>query len=231
MTEVESFSSQITEDIQSVTTDDGMVIKMPVEKPHMLKDKWTLWYDVPAAKKATQQTWASNLKEICVISSVEEFWAMFQHIPKPSEVVLGGNYYLFRTGIKPMWEDPENAAGGKWSFNIARGTGSKLDHFWLLTMLGCISNAAGIERPEDSDIDTDKINDIHQDICGIVLSLRPKQDRISIWTKTSLNETFCIKIGEFFKAWCEYPQDIRGSYQPHSTEGKYSGSSRDKYIV
>ena len=31
------------------------------------------------------------------------------------------NYYLFKRGIKPAWEDAANTKGGKWSIQLPRG--------------------------------------------------------------------------------------------------------------
>ncbi len=227
----------IDDDIQSVTTgtissqvEEELVVQLPVGKPHPLKNKWTLWYDVPSAKRTTQQNWAANLKEVCTIESVEEFWAMYQHIPKPSEIIVGGNYYLFREGVKPMWEDPINAAGGKWTFNINPGPGNKLDNHWLMCLLGCISHSCDNEHAIISE--QHGIRDVSHDICGVVLSIRQKQNRISIWNRNAANELSCVKIGEFFKTWCEFPSDTRGGYQPHASgDGKYAGGSKDKYTI
>ncbi|CAJ0769499.1 12854_t:CDS:2, partial [Entrophospora sp. SA101] len=53
---------------------------------HPLYNAWTLWFDNPG-KKANTVT---------------------------SELSTNSNYHLFKHGIKPMWEDPENERGGKW---------------------------------------------------------------------------------------------------------------------
>lgn len=226
--EVEYVEDDRSTTATSITEDAPNTVRLPVSKPHMLKNKWTLWYDVPSAKKTTQQNWAANLKTVCTIESVEDFWAMFQHIPKPTEVVLGSNYYLFRDGIKPMWEDPINSAGGKWTFSV-NSPNSKIDHYWLLCMLGCISHACNNEHAFINE--RLRIPDFSHDICGVVLSIRPKQNRVSIWTREAANEQSCVRIGEFFKSWCELPHDCRGGYQPHSPGDARVSGQRDKYTV
>jgi translation initiation factor 4E len=60
------------------------------------------------------------------------------NIPPPSKLPVGSTYHLFREGIMPMWEDFNNAQGGKWTYNEKRDTGvsnKNLDNMWLYTML------------------------------------------------------------------------------------------------
>lgn len=47
---------------------------------------------------------------------------------------------------------------------------------WLHGVLGCIG-----EQFDDG-----------EEICGIVVNVRPKQDRISVWTKTAANEALQV---------------------------------------
>jgi len=30
------------------------------------------------------------------------------------ELASGSNYHLFKDGVEPKWEDPQNVRGGKW---------------------------------------------------------------------------------------------------------------------
>ena len=38
---------------------------------------------------------------------------MMNNIAKPSTLPVKSDYHLFRYGIKPEWEDPQNRGGGK----------------------------------------------------------------------------------------------------------------------
>lgn len=47
----------------------------------------------------------------------------------------GANYYFFKEGTKPMWEDPANATGGKWTIPAPKSDKEQLlDDFWLHTV-------------------------------------------------------------------------------------------------
>merc|ERR1719367_1860329 len=76
---------------------------------HPLKTSWTLWYF-----KRMTNNWEQDQREIASFQSVEDFWAVINHIKEPSLLVNGCDYSVFRTGIKPMWEDPANRNGGRW---------------------------------------------------------------------------------------------------------------------
>jgi hypothetical protein len=39
---------------------------------------------------------------------------LYHNIPKVDELASSSDYNLFRDGIFPQWEDPENKEGGKW---------------------------------------------------------------------------------------------------------------------
>ena len=62
------------------------------------------------------------------------------NIKKPSEINLGTNYHLFKLGTKPMWEEPENRQGGKWTFSqkASKQRGPDLDKLWLNTVWSII---------------------------------------------------------------------------------------------
>jgi translation initiation factor 4E len=83
---------------------------------------------------------------------------------------------LFREGIEPKWEDPRCEHGGKWTAMVSKANREQLDKMWLHGVLGSIG-----EQFDDG-----------EEICGIVVNVRPKQDRISVWTKTAANEALQV---------------------------------------
>lgn len=44
---------------------------------------------------------------------------------------MGANYHFFLKGVQPMWEDPANAQGGKWTLTIPKNKKDNIDAFWL----------------------------------------------------------------------------------------------------
>merc|ERR1719178_410462 len=77
-----------------------------------LNASWTLYYDNP--RETPTGDWIDNLKVCGSFESVEGFWAVFNNVQPAGKAPVNGNYHLFKTGVKPMWEDEANKKGGKW---------------------------------------------------------------------------------------------------------------------
>ena len=121
---------------------------------HPLYSPWTLWFDSPATKgrnlpqtpissfpqtpmpqtpgAAAAQGWMEDIKRVITFDSVEEFWGLYNHIVAPSHLPQKANYYLFKEGIIPAWEDEANKNGGKWSIQLPKDKNrSNIDKMWL----------------------------------------------------------------------------------------------------
>lgn len=107
---------------------------------HPLYNSWTLWFDNPMHKgsssaKERRESWGANLYKVVSLSSVEEFWGLYNNIVPPSNLPQSANYYLFKEGIQPAWEDPANGNGGKWSVQLPREKHrNQIDKLWLYTV-------------------------------------------------------------------------------------------------
>lgn len=83
-----------------------------------------------------------------------------------------------------MWEDKANANGGQWRIQLANRK-ELLDEYWINTLMTVIGEGF---CPADSD-----------DIAGIVFNVRRNGDRLSIWTKSAVNEQLQMSIGMRWK--------------------------------
>ena len=107
---------------------------------HPLYNSWTLWFDNPMHKgtssaKERRESWGANLYKVVSLNSVEEFWGLYNNIVPPSNLPQSANYYLFKNGIQPAWEDPANGNGGKWSVQLPREKHrNQIDKLWLYTV-------------------------------------------------------------------------------------------------
>jgi len=45
-------------------------------------------------------------------------FSIFNHIKRPSQLSNQSDYSYFKHGIKPMWEDDKNSAGGRWVLKL-----------------------------------------------------------------------------------------------------------------
>ncbi|XP_012848727.1 PREDICTED: eukaryotic translation initiation factor 4E-1-like isoform X2 [Erythranthe guttata] len=135
---------------------------------HPLEHSWTFWFDNPSAKNK-QAAWGSSIRPIFTFSSVEDFWSVYNNVHHPSKLAVGADFHCFKNKIEPKWEDPVCANGGKWTVNFSRG---KSDTAWLYTLLAMIGEQF----------------DYGDEICGAVVNVRARQEKISIWTKNAANE-------------------------------------------
>lgn len=150
---------------------------------HPLYHNWTLWFDNPSAKGLSKgpggkDSWGEDLNKVVDFDSVEEFWGLYNNIIPPSALPQKANYYLFKEGVKPAWEDPANTNGGKWSIQLPRDKSrAGIDRLWLFTMLAAIgetfeSPAIGAESEAEPEL-----------VTGVIMSARPQFYRIAIWTR------------------------------------------------
>jgi hypothetical protein len=110
----------------------------------------------------------AGLTVVGEFSTVEEFCRYFNWLKPPSNLDRNSNYHLFKSGIKPMWEDEANANGGKWVLTM-KNNPALLDRCWNWLAMALV----GEELEEGHDL-----------ICGAVVSLRSKVDRIQVWTRS-----------------------------------------------
>ncbi|OMH85556.1 Eukaryotic translation initiation factor 4E [Zancudomyces culisetae] len=178
---------------------------------HPLQHEWVLWYDSPN-KRINSQNWSQNLKEVVEISTVEEFWGVINNVVSAIEIPFGANFHLFKKGIKPMWEDPANAHGGKWSFNFGRTRGDNINEVWINTLLGAIG-----ETFED-----------HDNICGLVFSNRRVMFKIGLWVKSNDDKVKNKETGAHFKRLLGLGENDSLEYQPH--DGGH-GDNSQKLVV
>jgi len=159
-----------------------------------------------------------NQKAITTFDTVEDFWAVFNHIQPASKIQTGCDYSVFKDGIKPMWEDAANKRGGRWIVNLEKQKrNSELDQFWLETLLCLIGEA---------------FEELGDDICGAVINLRPKGDKLGLWTADSTRAEANISIGRTLKARLNIPPDIIIGYEAHADSMSKSGSTaKSRYHV
>ncbi|KAM3306808.1 eukaryotic translation initiation factor 4E-1-like [Capsicum chacoense] len=156
-------------EIVEETDDTTSYLSKEIATKHPLEHSWTFWFDNPVAK-SRQAAWGSSLRNVYTFSTVEDFWGAYNNIHHPSKLVVGADLHCFKHKIEPKWEDPVCANGGTWKMSFSKG---KSDTSWLYTLLAMIGHQF----------------DHEDEICGAVVSVRGKGEKISLWTKNAANET------------------------------------------
>lgn len=138
-----------------------------------LNSIWRLW-----SHETQKGGWdLKSYTNILTIDNIPDFFGVFNNIQ-----LLGGinakDFFLFRDGISPLWEDPENRNGGIGSIQVVLQKSLKL---WL--DIG--SRVVGENLMDDMD-----------DINGISITSRKEQSVIRIWNKNSKKEKQLADIME-----------------------------------
>lgn len=167
------------------------------KQSHKLDRKWTFWFDNQSKSKQGAD-WGSSLRKAYTFDTVEEFWCLSDQIFKPSKLPMNADFHLFKAGIEPKWEDPECANGGKWTVTCNRKP--LLDTVWLETLMALIG-----EQFDELD-----------EICGVVASVRQRQDKIALWTKNASNEAVQMSIGRKWKEIIEVTDKITYTFHDDS---------------
>lgn len=155
---------------------------------HPLQNEWQLWY----WKNVKDKSWEDGLLKVTKFKTVEDFWALYNHIQSASQLIPGSDYCLFKGDIQPKWEDDENRRGGRWLYVLMKSGnqmakakhGQLVDDIWLEILLSMIGEGFG----EDS-----------EQICGAVFNARPKMDKIALWTADWQNTKAVRSIGALIK--------------------------------
>ncbi|CAK4033838.1 Eukaryotic translation initiation factor 4E-1 [Lecanosticta acicola] len=189
---------------------------------HALQHTWTLWFTKPPSGK---QDWNELLKEVISFNSVEEFWGIYNNITPASELAQKSDYHLFKQGVRPEWEDPQNKHGGRWAYTFK---GSKAqDDTWLNIMLAAIGEM--LEEEGDNEV------------MGVVVNIRKAFWRVGLWTRTAgqakgrkddgadpaESRKRLERIGKEFKDVLQLPATEAVEFSGHA-DSAHAGSSRAK---
>jgi len=159
---------------------------------HRLQHTYGLWY----IGKTNYQQYDLTLKKIGRFASVEQFWALYSHLVRPSELHSPSDFFLFKDGIKPMWEHKGNREGGQWQVRLNKGLAARCWENLVLAVLG------------------EQFN-VGDEICGAGVSMRQKKDCISLWNKNSSDDEVVSKLREVLKKVLNLPSHIQLEYRYH----------------
>ena len=96
---------------------------IPDIEHHRLKSVWTFSYCIPPrdSQNKTEQ-WERYLHHFSDFMSFEDFYGILNTLDKPATLPVSCRYYVFRKGIKPIWEDKANEDGFIFSVEYEIGT-------------------------------------------------------------------------------------------------------------
>nr|GEX96598.1 EIF4E [Tanacetum cinerariifolium] len=141
---------------------------------------------------------------------LDEISCLYNNIHRPSRLAAGADLHCFKNRIEPKWEDPVCALGGKWTMTFPK---SKSDTCWLYTLLAMIGEQF----------------DHGNEICGAVVNVRSRQEKIALWTKNAVNEAAQMSIGRQWKELLDYNDTIGFIF--HEDAKKLDRGAKNKYTA
>jgi len=182
-----------------------------------LQFRWSLWYNAPRDMDSDNKRWnQERVKLVVEFGTVQEFWRVFNNLCPPSNLPDGADLYLFRAGVSPAWEDPFNSKGGSWTYRIPKDDGThKIDTAWfnsVLTMIG--------DNFDDAD-----------DICGLVLSIRAKTNRMQLWVRHADDREAVRRIGKQFKDINRIKQQTKIFFYSHDDQKDFGKPNKPSEML
>ncbi|XP_021963258.1 eukaryotic translation initiation factor 4E type 2 isoform X2 [Folsomia candida] len=159
---------------------------------HKLQYTYGLWY----IGKTNYQQYDFSLKKIGRFASVEQFWALYSHLVRPSDLNSPSDFFVFKDGIKPMWEHKGNRDGGQWLVRLNKGLAARCWENLILAILG-------------------EQFDLGDEICGAGVSMRQKKDCISLWNKNCADHEITDRIRDSLRKVLNLPAHIQMEYRYH----------------
>lgn len=123
---------------------------------------WILWYHDPEDKTYKLNTYI----KIADISTPQQFWTIVESISK--EAWESGMFFFMKKGYAPLWDAPENEAGGAWSKKLEA---SQIYTTFIDMMVHCVTNELLKSRKET--------------LVGVTVSPKGPFSIIKIWNTTT----------------------------------------------
>jgi len=152
------------------TTSSAGQHEATLEEPVQLENSWCFWHDKYLGPAQSVEEYEASLQKLCTFTTIQDFWKNFNNLPSIDKLKVKSSFHLMKAGIRPIWEDPENANGGFWAMRVRR---EDTEQTWKELVLAAIGEQFGpVLANED-------------DICGVTVSLRQYDNIIQVWNSNA----------------------------------------------
>lgn len=156
---------------------------------------------ISGVPEEAHEGYSAAIKNIAEVGTAEEFWSVYNHLIRPHKLSVSTDYFLFRAGIRPMWEDEANKMGGRWTIRVHKSLTSKAYEDLALAIVG--------EQFENDDV------------LGIACSVRFQDDVLAIWIRNASDKDSLHNIVNVAKRILNFPSHSRlvreWEFKPHRT--------------
>ncbi|XP_048005413.1 eukaryotic translation initiation factor 4E type 2 [Leguminivora glycinivorella] len=168
----------------------------PVVPPneHKLEYNYWMWFSRRGA--AARSGYSQALRLVGRVGSVEQWWGLYAHLARPADLPPLSDLHLFKLGIKPMWEDPANVNGGKWTVRLRKTQTGRAWEDLCMAMLG-------------------EQFMVGREICGVVLSVRFQEDHLAVWHRTASDREAATRVHDTLRRVLQLPPSVPLQYKEH----------------
>ena len=141
---------------------------------------WSLWYLIPDRYSMKVTDWNDFLHILNTCDSIDDMWATLNAIERAAQLPKGCRYYIFKKGVRPVWEDKSNVGGYEISIEhpIPKSQRKKITDRWVDVVLSILG-----ETISNSEL-----------VNGVEFTVRAQTFKIGIWTSPcKQNEADAIK--------------------------------------
>ena len=176
-----------SEDSEDKDCDDEQLTKLDYS--------FTFWFSYFKEMKHKQvEDYENFIKKVGEFDTAEEFWGYYQHIRRPDSLPKSCEFFLFKSGIKPLWEDEANKGGGRFVLHIKKIFANKT---WEDILIAVVCSTK----------DESEIN-------GVVINVRSWEILLSIWMK-KITEEQCEKYRAWIRKSLGMTENIKIEYKEH----------------
>jgi len=121
---------------------------------------------------------------------VEEWWCLYNQLPKANDLPMNGNLSLFRKHVRPIPHEPINKEGGE--YQVKKFEDSQFDNIWVRSVLFCIGEVS----PKDNKLVVGTVASVKKGT-----NLNPNGKSVSMWITISEKKDLAVvkRLGKFYK--------------------------------
>ena len=127
----------------------------------------------PPPRRQTVAEFESSISLLGTVDTVQTFWQWYNNLPAAGSLQQNTTYYLMRAGVRPVWEDDANNAGGHIAVRCSKDVSEDL---WLDVALLAVGETL-------SEAMQHRLGRPHDDVCGVAFSCRRFDNVVQVWNR------------------------------------------------
>lgn len=176
-----------------------------------IEQKFAFWYRIAddsllqPKHRLEQNEYETQVKKIAEFETIEDFWAIFQHLRKPDSCKPGIEFQLFKDPVKPMWEDENNKQGGKINIKLRKDYTTIIWEEMIFALIGGV-------LPQG----------VKENVNGVVVSSREEYNVLQIWFK-NYTTNLVTELEQCIRDLLQIPEEVTLNTKPFLRSAKDFG--------